>query len=79
MRAFIVAALFATATLAPTAAEAAMAMTHPPVGRPTPKACPAGQSWQFGCVKYAPTPPGKLFGACLRKGWGCFRAATPIQ
>jgi hypothetical protein len=49
---------------------------HQPVG---PHLCPAGQSWQYGCLAYGPAKPGQLFGACLRSGFACMRAAGPIQ
>ena len=71
MKALAFAALFSTALLANMAAEAAAVRPGP--GKPLPHICPAGQSWQYGCVKYGHAPPGKLFGACLQKGWSCVR------
>ena len=41
--------------------------------------CSPGYSWQYGCLKWGPTPPGKLFGVCVKQGWGCFRDKQPIQ
>lgn len=49
---------------------------HQPGG---PHICPAGQSWQYTCLAYGPAGPGQLFGACLRSGFACTRAAGPIQ
>jgi hypothetical protein len=56
---------------------------HLPVpGRPRPpipRACPPGYSWGYGCISWAPAPPGKLFGACLFAGRSCVRNPGPIQ
>jgi hypothetical protein len=76
MKAFAFAALLITAVLAQTAAEAAAKLQPAPGAR---HFCRAGYAWQYGCVKWGPAPPGKLFGACQRMGWGCMRASQPIQ
>jgi hypothetical protein len=48
--------------------------------RPLPHPfCAPGTSWQYGCVQWAPAPPGLLFGACVRNAWSCKRVAGPIQ
>jgi hypothetical protein len=44
-----------------------------------PHVCPPGQSWQYGCVQYAPAGPGQLFGACLRSAFSCKRSGGQIQ
>ena len=44
-----------------------------------PHFCPVGESWQYGCVKWAPAGPGQLFGACLKSAWSCKRVGGPIQ
>jgi len=75
MRATTFAALFLSALLANVGAQAVPLRPGPP----HPRFCPKGTSWQYGCLKWGPAPPGKLFGACLRKGWGCMRAPGPIQ
>jgi hypothetical protein len=49
---------------------------HQPVGA---HLCPVGQTWTYGCLAYGPAGPGQLFGACLRSGFSCMRAAGPIQ
>jgi hypothetical protein len=45
-----------------------------------PPHCPAGTSWQYGCVSWGKPWPGRgaLFGRCLAMGWSCKRAPTPI-
>jgi len=79
MKLFVLAAALATAALVQTAAfaqERPVETAH----RPIPvHICKPGYSWQQGCLKYGPTPPGKLFGQCLQTGYGCFRTAGPIQ
>ena len=42
-------------------------------------ACPPGTEWGYGCVAWAPAPPGMLFGACLKEAHSCFRIPGPIQ
>jgi hypothetical protein len=83
-------AAISTAALSPTTASA---QTRPPpqqpnhspilsvpVHQPVPlHACPAGESWQYGCVQYAPAGPGQLFGACLRSAYSCKRSGGQIQ
>lgn len=75
MKTLALAALCIALMVAQTSAQ----VTHPPVRRPLPHICPRGQTWQYGCLRYAPAPPGKLFGACLRMGYGCMRAPSQIQ
>jgi hypothetical protein len=69
-------ALLVSVALAQTPAAAQPTPLHP--GQPM-HICPKGETWQKGCLKWAPAPPGKLFGQCLKQGYGCFRAPEPIQ
>ncbi len=71
-------ALLLSAALAQTPAAAQPTPVHP--GAPIRMhICPKGETWQKGCLKWGPTPPGKLFGQCLKQGYGCFRAPEQIQ
>ena len=79
MKRLIVAAVLGIAAVAHVPAEAATISMAPRVGGIPQKICSPGYSWQNGCLKWGPTPPGKLFGACVKYGWGCFRSPQPIQ
>ena len=60
-------------------ADAQMRVLHGPIRGPRPHICRPGQVWQLGCLVYAPRQPGQLVPACLKTGYGCFRAPGQIQ
>jgi len=75
MKIAFVAALFFIAALSEAAAQ-------PPYHYNNgfrPHFCPAGTSWQYGCVQWGPAAPGRLFGQCVRSAWSCKRVGGPIQ
>jgi hypothetical protein len=88
---FALLAAVSTAALSPTTVNAQMRpppQQHPgqnPLRPPMQQTggplhmCPAGQSWQYGCVQYGPAGPGQLFGACLRSSFSCTRSGGQIQ
>ena len=85
---FALLAAVLTTALSPVAASAQM---RPPQQQPNHilrlgsqlpvqfHACPVGESWQYGCVAWAPAGPGQLFGACLSSAYSCKRSGGQIQ
>jgi hypothetical protein len=43
------------------------------------KICPAGQTWQNGCIAWGPKAQGQLFGPCVKSGWSCKRSPEQTQ
>jgi hypothetical protein len=87
MRMIVIAAAIATVVM-PAIAQPMRPQPGPGVPRvgvpqrgqwPVAHACPAGTSWQYGCVQWAPASPGMLFGACQISAWSCKRVPGPIQ
>ncbi|HXQ10425.1 MAG TPA: hypothetical protein VN805_05430 [Caulobacteraceae bacterium] len=41
--------------------------------------CKPGYSWRKVCLQLGPAAPGRLFGACLKTGYGCVGPPPRIQ